>query len=407
VSRVVFCVQNLSVPRDPRVWRQAQTLVTAGYRVAVICPQDPGQLRRERLNGVDILRFPIAGRRGGVAGYIAETLSALAWTSAWALHLQGQQRIDVLHAANPPDTLFLVGLLLRPFGTRFVFDQHDLSPELAASKWRTRPAVQRVLGFLERASFRTADLVIANNDSYLDVALQRGRARPDKVVVIRNGVDSVPTLRHERGCSADPLVVAFGGAMGNQDGIEVLLDAAAMIERDRPGAIRLDMIGSGDHVDRLVAHSRLLGIEPIVTWTGWLCGRQFADRLAAASVGVSPDRGDEFNRTSTMMKVADYIVAGLPCVIADLTENRVTAGEAALYFRPGDAADLARQLLLLIDQPELRARLSRRATERAPALTWQPSAERMIAAYRWLLEGGQPIVPRQSLEGEWQETLVS
>jgi glycosyltransferase involved in cell wall biosynthesis len=406
VTRVVLCVQNMSVPRDPRVWRQARTLRDAGYEVIVIAPRDPGQQRRERLEGVEILRFRAAGARGGIAGYMAETLAALSSTAILCLRLRRRGRIDVLHAANPPDTFFLVQLLLRPFGARFVFDQHDLSPELAQTKWNANRAVLAVLRGLERLSYATADLVLANNGSYRRNAIERGRADPVRVVVVRNGIDAVRPSVALRGSSL-PLRVAFVGAMGNQDGVDVLLDAVAIAEQTAPGAIRLDMIGSGDHVASLQARARRLGIDHLVTWAGWLSGSAFQERLEAASVGVSPDLDDEFNRTSTMMKVADYLGAGLPCVVADLTENRVTAGDAALYFTPGDASDLARQLVLLSSDGELRMRLSHKALVRARALTWQHSAERMLAAYRWMLEAGPAVPGDQDVDTGEEVTLVS
>lgn len=390
-ARVVLCSQNLGVPDDPRVWREARTLARASYDVSVISPGGRGQARRELLEGVEILRYPVPRVPDGVLGQVIETANALWWTVLGCLWLAATRRgrIDVLHAANPPDTFFLVGLLLRPFGTRFVFDQHDACPELLQVRSGTRPVQDRVLRLLERASYRAAHLVVAPNDSYRRLAVERGGVDGDAVAVVRSGPDDVASVLPWE--DRQPSTVAFAGVMGHQDGVDVLLDAAALVLERRPGALVVDLIGDGTEVGALRARAARLGIESSVRFPGWLRGTAFRERLAQASVAVSPDRDDPFTRVSTMTKVGDYLGLGIPTVVADLPENRVTAGDAAAYFRPGDAGDLARALEELIADSSLRAELRERALARAPALTWEHGGARLRAAYEWLLSGGPPV----------------
>jgi glycosyltransferase involved in cell wall biosynthesis len=389
MARVVLCVQNMTVPRDPRVWREAVTLAEAGHQVTVLSPSGPHLAARERLAGVDVVRFRALPDRAGAAWLALETANALARTLWHCLRLSLRGRIDVLHAANPPDAAFLVALALRPWGTRFVFDQHDLAPELAAVRWgRRHPLLLGLVRLLERGSYRAADLVVVPNDSYRGVARRRGAADPERVVVVRNGPLragrlAAPPPPPPRG----PLVVAYAGVMGPQDGVELLLEAVAEVAGRRPGAIRCLLIGDGSDAGRLRRRARALGLEALVEWTGWLDGQAYAERLHGAHCAVSPDPDDEHSRRSTMIKVTEYVAGGLPALVADLPESRVSAGAAALYFRAGDAADLARCLEDLIERPDLLDGLSELAARRGPELLWEHGGERLVAAYRRLLQG--------------------
>ncbi len=404
MSRVVLCSQNLTVPEDPRVWREARTLAGAGHAVSVISPGASGRARREVLEGVEILRYPTLPVPDGLLGQALETANALWWTVLYALWLTvSGSRIDVLHAANPPDTFFLAALVLRPFGTRFVFDQHDACPELLLARSGARRIQDRLLRLLEAASYRTAHAVIAPNNSYRRLAIDRGGVDEDAVVVVRSGPEEVRAVAPATGApdetsdgrEDDRLVVAFAGVMGPQDGVEVLVDAAAIVLARHPDALTVDLIGAGTAVDGLRRQADAAGIGAAVRFPGWLRGDAFLQRLGEATVAVSPDGDDAFTRVSTMTKVGDYLGLGIPAVVADLPENRVTAGDAALYFTPGDAGALAAALERLISEPHLRTELRQRALARAPALTWEHGARRLVTAYEWLLEGGPPVPGEQ------------
>ena len=391
---VVFCSQNLPVPQDRRVWREASALASSGYRVTVLCPRGPGQRRYERLQDVRVVRYPAPPPLAGLAGQLVETAWALAWLLPLAVWLRICGRLDVLHAANPPDTYYVIAWVLRPFGALFVYDQHDLCPELLTARSQRAPRwLAWLLLRLEAASYRRADLVIAPNNSYRSIALGRGGQRSDDVVVVRSGPDvcrARPSAAHHR-----PLVVAFAGMMNEQDGIELLLDAAARVLVRRPGDLVLDLIGTGDDVPRLRRLAAERGLAEQVRWAGWLDGSVLEERVAAASVGVSIDGDDEFSRLSTMAKIPEYLGLGLPVVAADLLENRVTAGEAALYFRARDIDALTGCLELLLDDPSTLERLERAAADRGPQLVWSHSAHRLVTAYARLLGASRSVTGDQ------------
>jgi glycosyltransferase involved in cell wall biosynthesis len=339
--------------------------------------------RRQRLEGIDVVRYRRPPEIPGFAGQVLETVNALWWTTLEVMRLRARGPIQVLHAANPPDTFFLVALLLRPFGTRFVFDQHDACPELLRSQAGSSPLRQRLLRLLERASYRTASAVIVPNESYRRLAIERGRVSAERVHVVRSGPDRVVDVRRARRHPAAPVTVAFAGVMGVQDSVDVLLEAVAELHARRPGAVRLELIGDGSDVPRLRTAAGVLGIDGITEWAGWLTGREVEERLSGADMAVSPDRDDPFTRISTMTKVGEYLALGLPSVVADLPENRATAGDAALYFVAGDPTDLAKRLEELLDDRELRDELAARALVRARGLIWAHSVPKLVEAYRW------------------------
>lgn len=384
MAGVVLCVQNLPVPQDPRVWREARTLAAAGHRVVAVSPTPPGaRPGRQVIDGIEVWRYRCPDRPGTV-GLVLETVVALVCTSWILLRLRRLQPVDVVHVANPLDTLFLPALLLRRGGTRFVYDQHDLCPELLAARSGDRPLLRRVLLVLERLSYRLAHLVVVPNGSYREVARTRGGKAPEDVVIVRNGPDAVAAERPDP--AGSPPVVAFAGVMGRQDGVATLVHAVADILARRPGGVVLELIGRGSEVPALRAEVRRLGIESQVRWAGWLAPAEMHERLAAATIGASVDEDNPFTRRSTMIKVTEYLALGLPCVVSDLGENRVTAQDAALYFRPGDHLDLAKRIEELLDDGDLRAELARRGRERAHDLLWSHGAEALVGAYATMLD---------------------
>ena len=377
----MLCVQNQTVPGDPRVWREARDLAAAGHAVTVICPRAAGLGRREVIEGVEILRYRPAPELQGLAGQIVETLGALIGTAASLVSLRRRGPIAVLHAANPPDTFFLLALLLRPSGTRFVYDQHDVCPELFAVRAGEGHPLVALFRWLERWSYRTADLVVAPNESYRNLALTRGRKRPEQVTVVRSGPDVIRTAER---VPSSGTVVTFAGAMDEQDGVHLLLEAVAKLVPQRP-ELRVELIGRGSNVEALKEQAEALGITDRITWTGWLSGDEYWRRLGSATVAVSPDEMNPFTLVSTMTKVTDYLSTAVPCLVADLPENLVTGADAVAYFRAGDAGDLALQLDALLGDADRLADLSRRAARRAEELRWSYSREHLLAAYGRLL----------------------
>ncbi|UXY23317.1 glycosyltransferase family 4 protein [Streptomyces cynarae] len=384
--RALILVENLSVPFDRRVWQECTTLRDAGWTVHVICPQ--GSKRdtepEAEIDGVRIHRYPLRAATGGPAGYLREYGSAL-WHTARLARKVGP--VDVVHACNPPDLLFLPALWLKRRGARFVFDQHDLVPELYLSRFdRGKDLLYRAVCALERWTYRAADVVIATNESYRDVAVRRGGRRPQDVFVVRSApaidrfqpVPPEPELKRGK-----PHLLCYLGVMGPQDGVDYALRALAKL-RDEFG--RTDwhavFVGAGDAFDAMVELSRRLGLTEQVQFTGRIPDADLVRYLSTADVCLSPDPRNPLNDVSTMNKVLEYMAMGRPIVSFDLKEARVSAGDAAVYAPANDEAEFAKHITVLLDDPEKRARMGEIGQERISGeLSWRNSQASLLAAY--------------------------
>ncbi|MGW2962375.1 glycosyltransferase family 4 protein [Streptomyces sp. NPDC001220] len=394
--RALILVENLSVPFDRRVWQECTTLRDAGWTVHVICPQ--GSKRdtepEAEIDGVRIHRYPLRAATGGPAGYLKEYGSAL-WHTARLARKVGP--VDVVHACNPPDLLFLPALWLKRRGARFVFDQHDLVPELYLSRFdRGEDLLYRAVCALERRTYRAADVVLATNESYRDVAVRRGGRRPEDVFVVRSApaierfqpVPPEPELKNGK-----PHLLCYLGVMGPQDGVDYALRALAEL---RDGLGRTDwhavFVGSGDAFDAMVELSRRLGLGDQVQFTGRIPDEELVRYLSTADVCLSPDPRNPLNDVSTMNKVLEYMAMGRPIVSFDLKEARVSAGDAAVYAPANDEAEFAELIALLLDDPEKRTRMGKIGQERVSGpLSWQNSQASLLAAYAAACRDHTPV----------------
>lgn len=390
---ILILVENISVPRDRRVWQESLALARAGFKVTVICPTGTDQDRETEtvIEGVRILRYPLRMATGGPLGYLREYTVALWHTMRRAIKVRREGHIDIVHACNPPDLLFLVALALRLDGTRFVFDHHDLVPELFLSRFpRGGRTLYRLTRYLERLTFAAADAVISTNESYRRVALERGKLSGDRVVIVRNAPDlnrftpREPDIALRRG---KPYLLAYLGAMGQQDGLDYALRVLQLL-RDEIGRddFHCVLMGAGDAFDDMVALSQRLGIADIVEFSGW-AGDEFIERcLSTADVCLAPDPLNAFNNMSTMIKVAEYMAMRRPVVSFDLLETRVSAGDAAVYVPANDERAFAHAIHALLEDPERRRQMGeygRRRVERG--LSWEASRRALIGFYEQLL----------------------
>lgn len=384
------------MPFDRRVWQECTTLRDAGWTVHVICPQGTKrdmELEAE-VDGVRIHRYPLRAATGGPAGYLREYGSAL-WHTMRLARKVGP--VDVVHACNPPDLLFLPALWLKRRGARFVFDQHDLVPELYLSRFdRGKDLLYRGVCALERRTYRAADVVIATNESYRDVALSRGGKRPEDVFVVRSAPQVErfqpvpPETELKRG---KPHLLCYLGVMGPQDGVDYALRALAKL-RDELG--RTDwhavFVGSGDAFDAMVELSRKLGLSDQVQFTGRIPDADLVRYLSTADVCLSPDPRNPLNDVSTMNKVLEYMAMGRPLVSFDLREARVSAGDAAVYAAADDEAEFAGLVAMLLDDPEKRARMGKIGQERIGGeLSWRNSQAALLDAYAAACRDRAPV----------------
>lgn len=386
----------MPVPLDRRVWTESQTLVDAGYRVSVICPKGPGDPSFERCDGVQLHKYRPAPVARGPAGYALEFGWCLLRATLLARRIHRRDPIAVMQACNPPDTYWALGLLFRRAGTRFVFDHHDLCPELYRSKGQSwSPALLRVLEALERATYRHADAVIATNESYRRISCGRTGRDPESVTIVRSG--PVPD-RMRRGVPNPRLradhghLVCYLGIMGPQDGVDVVVRAAAVIVHELGRHdVRFGLLGYGDCLDELRRLASDLDLDEHVLFTGRVELDEITDWLSTADLGLSPDPWTPFNDVSTMNKTLEYLAYELPVVAFELTETVVSAGEAAVYVRPtgDDEADVrgyAAAIVELLDDPARREAMGRAGRERIDQfLGWPASARRYLDLYAGLL----------------------
>jgi glycosyltransferase involved in cell wall biosynthesis len=391
--RVLILDENLSVPFNRRVWNEARTLARAGYEVDVVCPRGEGRDLEPyvELEGVRIHRFPVRFAVGGVRDYAREYSVAL-WHMLWlSLRLQKRRRFDVVHATNPPDILFLIALPLKLWGTRFIFDHHDLVPELFRSRFPNRGTfLYRVSLILERLTLGAADAVIATNESYRRVAIDRGRKDPARVHVVRNGpdlshlvpVEPDPTLKRGK-----PYLACYLGVMGFQDGVDYAIRALAHLRRTLGRTdVHATFIGAGDAFETSVALVRELRLDDMVEFTGRIPDADVHRYLSTADVCLAPDPRSPLNDVSTMAKIMEYMAMERPIVSFDLAETRVSAGDAALYAAANDEEEFARLIDELLNDPERRARMGANGRKRVEeALSWQVSAGKLLGVYERLL----------------------
>ena len=391
-DHVLIVVQNLPVPFDRRVWLECEALRAQGLEVSVVCPMGPGDPRREVLDGVSLYKYRPYPGGAGMVGFLVEYVYSFLATAWLVAKVQRRRPIAVLQVCNPPDIFWPIGLFLRAWsGTRFVFDHHDLCPELYQSRFPGAPGLgYRGLRLLEWCTHRSADRVISTNDSYRRIAIERSGKDASKVVVVRTG----PDLQRLRRGDADPSLrrgrkhlVAYIGVMGPQDGVDIVVRAADVIVTEwKRHDIAFTLIGSGDCFDELVTLRDELGLGDAVEFTGRAPDELVGAILSTAEVGLSPDPKNPLNDVSTMNKTMEYMAFGLPVVAFDLVETRVSAGDAAVYAEPNGVEGFARAVVELLDDEERRAAMGVVARHRVESeLAWSHSQAAYVGVYRDLL----------------------
>jgi len=385
--RVLMLVENLPSPFDRRVWQEATTLRDAGYTVSIVCPTGKGCERKfEEIDGIAIWRYDLPLEGSGARGYALEYSVALLRTFMLCWRVLLTRGFDVVHACNPPDLLFLIGGFFKLFGKKFVFDHHDIGPELYEAKFGRRDFLYRLMLRLERWTFRTADVSIATNESYRRIALGRGGMAPERVFVVRSG----PSLERMKPGPAQPQLrcgrahlVGYVGVMGRQEGIDVLLQAIRHVVFTLGRTdIHFGLVGGGTSLEAMKALAVELGVAEYVTFAGRVPDPEMLALLNTADVCVNPDIANEMNDKSTMNKIMEYMALGKPIVQFDLAEGRFSAQAASLYARKNDFADLAAKIVQLIDDPARRAEMGRYGRERVEReLEWRHEAPKLLCAY--------------------------
>ena len=391
--KILIVVENLPLPFDRRVWQEAKTLRAAGAVVSIICPTGKGFTRRyEEIEGIHIHRHPLPLDASGALGYLLEYGAALFWETVLAWKIFLTRGFDVIQGCNPPDLIFAVALPFRLFGVRYIFDHHDINPELYEAKFGKRGAFWRLMRLLERITFKFATVSIATNESYKTIAVERGGMRPEDVFVVRSGPDLGKLTRmppEPKWRNGRRHLVGYVGVMGEQEGIDLLIDAVEHIVRDQGREdIQFCLVGGGSSLEALERLAAERGLADYVTFTGRAPDSVLFEVLSSADIGVNPDRVNAMNDKSTMNKIMEYMAFALPIVQFEVTEGRFSAGAASLYARANDPVDMAEKIVALIDDPARRAEMAafgRRRVEQE--LSWDYQVAPLLAAYRRALAG--------------------
>ncbi|MHC4170386.1 MAG: glycosyltransferase family 4 protein [Planctomycetota bacterium] len=396
-GRVLILVENLSVPFDRRVWREATALTEKGYQVTVICPRGKQYDRKkhEVIDNISIYRCNIHEADTGLLSYIYEYTQAIVKMMFLSIVVFFKEGFDVIQTCNPPDLLFFVALPYKLLGRKIIFDHHDLSPETYLAKvGNQKPGItHRILSILERITFATADVVMSTNESYKQIATSRGGRDQRNVIVVRNG----PDLKRVRTVKENPELrrgkkhlIFYIGTMGAQDGVDFLLRSVEHLVHDSGRKdFHVLVMGGGTELDKVKDYASELAIDDVTEFTGRVPDERVIEALSTADVCVCPDPKTQLNDISTMNKTLEYMALAKPLVAFDLKETRVSAGDAALYAAANDEKDFADKIAELLDSEDLRRKLGETGRQRIEqGLSWEHSKKRLYEAYALAL--GKP-----------------
>ncbi len=396
--KILIIVENLPVPFDRRVWKEACSLRDNGYEVSVLCPRGKGYERGfEVLEGIQIYRHPMPGEGNSRIGYLWEYGCALFWEFWYAWRIYWRQRFQVIQGCNPPDLIFLVALPFKLLGVKYIFDHHDAGPELYLAKYGRKGILYRLQLWLESLCYRSSDAVMSTNSSYRQLAITRGGVAPEDAFIVRNG----PDLRTFKSVPPNPVLkhgkahlVGYVGTMSTQEGLEILLSAALYIKNSGRRDVHFTCVGGGPGLPRLRKLVREKRLDNVVNFTGRIPDDEMIEILSTADVCVNPDKPCEMNSISTMVKIMEYMALAKPIVQFDLREGKFSAMDASLYADDqNQVVDFANKILWLLDNPDERKRMGEFGRRRVEEeLDWKHSVHNLLAAYqRAFAKGALPL----------------
>jgi glycosyltransferase involved in cell wall biosynthesis len=384
-KHILIIVENLPLPFDRRVWQEANTLADAGAKVSVICPQMKGFTKKfETINGIDIYRHPLPVEGSGAWGYLLEYSTALFWEFWLSWKIYFKKRFHVIQGCNPPDLIFIPALLFKILGVKYVFDHHDINPELYIAKYGKKGFFYKFLITVERLTFRTANFSIATNESYKQIAIERGKMPAHKIRIVRSG----PKLDRltlgpgdEKYKKGRKFLIGYIGVIGEQEGIDLLLESAKYITDNR-NDVQFAIVGGGTQLEALKKMAGDMNIEEYVDFYGRVDDKTMVDVLNTADVCVNPDKPTEMNDLSTMNKIMEYMALKKPIVQYDLKEGRYSAREASLYATNTDTTDFAHKIIWLLDHEEERKSMGNYGYNRViNELSWEYESKKLLDFY--------------------------
>lgn len=388
--KILIIVENLPVPFDTRVWQEATTLVNNGYTVSVICPKGKGfEKEYEMLEGVHVYRHDLPVEGNGFFGYVREYFTALKEEYRLAKKVFDEVGFDVIHGCNPPDNIFLIANRFKKHGVKYVFDHHDICPELFYAKFKKKGLLYKSQLLLEKLTYRSADMAFVTNQSYKEIALNRGKMKEKDVFILRSG----PNLNRlkiqepkEEIKKGKKYMVGYVGVIGQQEGIDYLLEAARYIKFEKyRDDIFFGIVGSGPYLSEVKEKIYDMNIDDIVEFTGRVSDEVLLDYLNTADVCVNPDEYNAMNDKSTMNKILEYMALGKPIVQFDLTEGRYSAQKASLYAERNNALDMAEKIIHLLEEDKMRKEMGEYGRKRVVnELSWDYTSKALLQGYDYL-----------------------
>lgn len=385
-KHILIVVENLPVPFDRRVWQEANTLMENGAKVSIICPKMKGYTKSyEVINGIEIYRHSLPLEAKGAWGYMLEYSMALFWEFFLSLKIYFKKRFHVIQGCNPPDLIFIVALFYKLLGVKYVFDHHDINPELYIAKYNKKGLFYKFLMFAERLTFATANYSIATNESYKEIAIQRGKMPREKVQVVRSGpkLDRLKlgdgNLQYKKGRQ---FLIGYVGVIGEQEGLDLLLESARYLIAKRDD-VQFAIIGGGTELEKIKQQAKDMNLGDYIDFYGRVDDATMVDILNTADICVNPDRPTEMNNLSTMNKIMEYMALKKPIVQFDLKEGRLSAQEASLYANNTSTEDFADRIIWLLEKPEARKKMGEFGYNRViNELSWNHESEKLINFYK-------------------------
>lgn len=387
-KHILVVIENLPAPFDRRVWQEATTLKEHGAKVSIICPRMKGYEKAyEVIEDIEIYRHPLKEGKGAL-GYLVEYSQAILWEFVLSWRIFFKKKFHVIHGCNPPDLIFLTALFFKPLGVKYVFDHHDINPELYISKFEKKGFFYKLMLLFEKLTFKTANFSIATNESYKKIAVERGKMKSEKVQVVRSGpklerlklIDPVPELKKGK-----KYLIGYIGVIGEQEGLDLLLDSAKYILSKR-NDVHFGIVGGGTHLDEIKELCKQMNLFEHFDFYGRVDDKTMLQVLNTADVCVNPDRPTAMNDLSTMNKIMEYMALKKPIVQYTLKEGRYSAKDASLYAKNTDPIDFAEKIIELLNNEEKRKKMGEYGYNRVLSeLSWEHENKNLIHIYKKVL----------------------
>ncbi|WCO01651.1 glycosyltransferase family 4 protein [Psychroserpens ponticola] len=383
-KHILIVIENLPAPFDRRVWQEATTLKENGAKVSIICPKMKGYEKSyELIDDIEIYRHPLREGKGAL-GYLIEYSQAIFWEFVLSWKIFFKKRFHVIHGCNPPDLIFITSLFFKPFGVKYIFDHHDINPELYISKFEKKGFFYKLMVLFEKLTFKTAKYSIATNESYKKIAVERGNMKPENVQVVRSGpkLDRLRILEPKNELKkGKKYLIGYIGVIGEQEGLDLLLESANYILSKRDD-VHFGIVGGGTHLEEIKKMAIDMNLSEAFDFYGRVDDQTMLDVLNTADICVNPDKPTAMNDLSTMNKIMEYMALKKPIVQYTLKEGKFSAQKSSLYANNTDPIDFAEKVMLLLDNESQRNEMGEYGYNRViNELSWDFESEKLVSIY--------------------------